>query len=123
MPSGMLTGRFGTLGRFTFGRFTLGRLLVKLLWKKQTEKEKNTITVTMQMQQKHSGTHKQICKVHSETTVKRPKPKNISERSMNMEGLGVCLFLKQSAIENNNDEQQVAEKKREPGRKRKKRRL
>lgn len=48
MPSGMLTGRFGTLGRFTFGRFTLGRLLVKLLWKKQTER-KNTITVTMPM--------------------------------------------------------------------------
>lgn len=40
MPSGMLTGRFGTLGRFTFGRFTLGRLLVKLLWKKQTERKK-----------------------------------------------------------------------------------
>lgn len=40
MPRGMLTGRFGTLGRFTLGRFTLGRLLVKLLWKKQTERKK-----------------------------------------------------------------------------------
>lgn len=36
---GRLTGRFGILGRFTFGRFTLGRLLVKLLWKKQTERK------------------------------------------------------------------------------------
>ena len=53
MPRGMLTGRFGTLGRFTLGRFTLGRLLVKLLWKKQTERKK-TITVTMQMWQKHA---------------------------------------------------------------------
>lgn len=61
MPRGMLTGRFGTLGRFTLGRFTLGRLLVKLLWKKQTER-KNTITVTMQMRQKHTTVVNKLAK-------------------------------------------------------------
>lgn len=61
MPRGMLTGRFGTLGRFTLGRFTLGRLLVKLLWKKQTER-KNTITVTMQMWQKHTTAVNKLAK-------------------------------------------------------------
>jgi len=72
MPSGMLTGRFGTLGRFTFGRFTLGRLLVKLLWKKQTERKKYHNSDNADVAEARD-THKQICKVHSTTTVKKLK--------------------------------------------------
>lgn len=37
-------------------------------------------------------THKQICKVHSKTTVKKRK-QTISERSMNMGGLSAVIFF------------------------------
>lgn len=47
------TGRFGTLGiwRLTFGRFTLGRLLVKLLQRRQTKRNKNKKNITVAWEQ------------------------------------------------------------------------
>lgn len=83
MPRGMLTGRFGTLGRFTLGRFTLGRLLVKLLWKKQTER-KNTITVTMQMWQKHTTV------VNKRLSPQREDSEHTSGSSVRMGSSGVA---------------------------------
>lgn len=89
MPRGMLTGRFGTLGRFTLGRFTLGRLLVKLLWKKQTER-KNTITVTMQMWQQHTTIVNKLTK--SRARQQQKLKRHTSESSLQMGSCGVTLY-------------------------------